>query len=115
MKVRAVVVEPRIAWEATAWRILREVHLRYIAQQQGLTLGRMTETARSALLEPKELEFLADWHALCETLAYAHSTGIERVHTRLHARPGVDNEMLDQAVEYAGYELSEDAKAHRFR
>lgn len=89
----ALSLEDRLA--GTVWRILRRSYLR--------TLGHEPSDAETEnlYLEPHWRAMEYDHAAIMEVVRKGFHSGVSHVHTTLHQRPGVDHEMLDEAVEYA--------------
>ena len=82
----------------TAEQVLRRAVLRAVA---GDTLHGMEDHERDAAMEPYEQTVQDAMVMLRECIAQAAMEGANSVHRSLHAQPGVDHEMLDEAVEYA--------------
>ncbi len=84
--------------EETVERIVRNAlaHARL-----GVKFERSVEDERKAAIEPLEPHTLAVLAQLKECLGMASLQGSNSVHQALHAQPGVDPFMLDEAVEYA--------------
>lgn len=82
----------------TAARVLRNVYLRFLCEQTGRDPLRLTESERENILDGQARKFKADLAQLEECIAYAYSRGAERVVSRLHGHPAVDDEMLDEAL-----------------
>ncbi len=84
--------------EGTVERILRNAlaHARL-----GVAFERSPQEARDESIEPLEPHTQAVMAQLRECLNQASLEGSNSVHEALHGRPGVDDEMLDEAVEHA--------------
>lgn len=88
--------------EQTVWSVLRVIYLRIILQLTG------DSRVPSDLDIDQANDLLADWQAFLETdldifteiMKQARLVGVDSVHRTLHGQPGVDSEMLDEAVEY---------------
>jgi hypothetical protein len=97
-------VTPQEELEGAAFRILRAAYLRVCCHFTGRKPERVTEGDQTDLLDRWAKTMDHDATRLGELLRQSRAQGISSVHGRLHGRPGVDHEMLDQAVEYAGGE-----------
>ena len=101
----------QVGVEAFCWRVLQNAHLRVIARHQGrdpLTFG---EGERLAVLEPYRADMERDARSLAVAIAEARAQGIAGVQSALHRAPGLDHEMVDQAIVFA----YEQAKGGRHR
>ena len=85
--------------EGAVWRVLRQTYLRFAAGPLGAE--RLSPEEENLALDPHLGHLESDHRLLMEVVRTAFSQGASQVHTILHGRPGVDHEMLDQAVEYA--------------
>ncbi len=84
---------------ALVWRVLRESYLRFACQPR--SPEELTVQEANTALDP-HYAHLEHTHAqLMEAVEQAYHQGAQHVHGLLHSKPGVDNEMLDQAAEYA--------------
>ena len=90
--------------EVTIWRVLRVVYLRVElkARSDHRTPAELTLEDANGMLEPWFEVMQTDLDILKECVHQGRLLGVTDVHTRLHGQPGVDHEMLDQAVEYGG-------------
>ncbi len=93
---------PEDQLDATIWRVLRVIYLR--VDLKALSDPRSpadvpTEEANE-LLAPWFRNMEADLEMLREVVRQGRLLGVQDVHHRLHGRPGVDHEMLDEAVEF---------------
>lgn len=84
--------------DATFWRILRNAVLRTLAG--GKSPIELTLEQQVALLEPFDKPMQNDVILCREVLKQAFLAGVESVHQELHGQPGVDSEMLDEAIEF---------------
>lgn len=84
--------------DATCWRILRNAVLRPLAP--GVSPAELTAEQQTNLLEPFDRAMQNDVVMLREVLKQAYLLGVESVHHELHGQPGVDSEMLDEAIEF---------------
>lgn len=62
--------------------------------------GMLTGEERDRMLAPFRDPLFSDRQRIREVLRQAFIRGIERVHRELHGQPGIDNEVLDQAIEF---------------
>ena len=82
-----------------AFGVLRNAVVRTLIPKGQSTVG--THLDRQAeLLEPFEAALVSDRRQLHEMLRVAYLAGVQSVHRELHGQPGVDSEMLDEAIEY---------------
>jgi hypothetical protein len=89
----------------TARQIMRQVMLRGALGPVGLAPGLEAQAER---LEPFQEALARYGEAMDEVINQACWVGSQGVHRRLHNMPGVDSEMLDEAVEYGGDENGND-------
>lgn len=82
----------------TVEKILQQALAHAVAPDRAAT---MTEGERLAAIAPFEAHTEATMGMLRECLEQASMEGAQDVHRALHAQPGVDPFMLDEAVEYA--------------
>lgn len=87
--------------EATVWRILRQAYLRVVCEYAGRNPASVSHEEANALLERWFPAMECDLAMIAECMTQSKLEGIETVHHKLHGEPAVDDEMLDQAVEYA--------------
>ncbi len=95
--------------EAFAWRVLVNAHMRVIARAQGRDPLRIQLWEQRGLLEPYRVDIERDAKALGLAIAQARSEGIASLHGALHRAPGLDHEMVDQALLFA-YEQTKGRK-----
>jgi hypothetical protein len=84
--------------EATIWRILRDVWIRAL----GGDPMTMTDPEANSLVDPYTSQMLEHQRVLMHVVTQARRQGLEQMHAKLHAGEGVDHEMLDEAVAFAG-------------
>lgn len=91
-------------FESAVWQVLRNTYLRLLggARAQGLDTAE-----QNLLLDPHMRALEHDFKMIMEVVSQGQHAGISHVHTLLHNREGVDNEMLDQSVEYAALDMQE--------
>lgn len=94
--------------EAAVWQVLRSTYLRLLCQREGRNPARLAMDEANLILDPHLKELEHDFKLIVEVLNQAQSSGISHVHSLLHKRPGVDSEMLDQAVEFATLDLKKE-------
>ncbi len=78
--------------------ILQQAMAHVVAPERAAT---MTQDERLAALAPFEATMKVHLGMLRECLEQASAEGANSVHRALHAQPGVDPYMLDEAVQYA--------------
>jgi hypothetical protein len=86
--------------DATAWRVLRQTTLRALVHASGRTPTEVTAAEADTLLEPFTAHLQRDCVMLREAFRRMYLLGVEGVTRELHGQPGVDDEALDQAVEF---------------
>lgn len=86
----------------TARRIVEATYLRVLCKLGHRDPARLTEGERADLLEPWQAAVEHDVRLHREVIRQAQIGTADGIHAALHAAPGIDHEMLDQAVEYAG-------------
>ena len=96
--------------EGAVWQILRQTYIRLLCIPEGRNHRSLTEEEQNLLLEDHFPQLLHEHKMVMEVVKRAHSSGISHVHGLLHNREGVDNEMLDQTVEYATYDLAKQSQ-----
>lgn len=96
--------KPLNPFETAVWQVLRNTYLRLLS---GGKHNGLDTAEQNLLLDPKLRELEHDFVMLMEIVQQGQSAGISHVHTLLHNQEGMDNEMLDQAVEYAALDLQE--------
>lgn len=80
-------------------RVLRNAVVRALIPRGQPVIGVHLER-QAELLEPLEPMLASDRSQLREIVRVAYLAGVQSVHADLHGQPGVDNEMLDQVIEY---------------
>lgn len=96
--------------EGAVWQILRQTYVRLLCLPEGRNPRRLTLEEQNLLLDPHMRQLEHDHKMVMEVVQRAQTAGISHVHGLLHNREGVDNEMLDQTVEYATYDLAKRAQ-----
>ena len=91
-------------FETAVWQVLRGTYLRLLSggREKGMDVSE-----QNLLLDPHIRALEHDFTMLMEVVSQGQSAGISHVHTLLHNSEGVDNEMLDQTVEYAALSMQE--------
>jgi hypothetical protein len=89
--------------DAMVLGVLRNATLRALLRPESKTPLSVTAERAALLLLPYQDALQADLGVIREGLRRAYLHGVEQVHERLHGQPGVDNEMLDQAIEFHSY------------
>ncbi len=91
--------------ESAIWQILRNTYLRLLCVPEGRRPEKLSVEDANLLIDPYTKQLEHDFRMVMEVVAQAQTAGISHVHGLLHNREGVDNEMLDQTVEYATLDL----------
>lgn len=91
--------------DSALWRILRASYLRLLCYGSTRPPEAMDESEQNAALDAHFHAMEADMAAVRAVIDHAVSLAVTDVHTQLHSAPGLDHEMIDEAVQYA---LSED-------
>ncbi len=86
--------------EATVWRFLRAQYLGILWRGTPFTIEGTTEEHQNAVLEPYWRTIESDHETIMELVQLGVSQAATQWRTRLHAAPGVDSEMLDEALHY---------------
>ena len=97
--------------DAMAWRILRNTTLRALVKDSGRTTIEVTAVEADKLLEPFTSALMHDCAVLREGMRQMFLLGVQRVHAQLHGQPGIDDEMLDEAIEFHSKPRDTDAEA----
>lgn len=87
--------------------VLRNAVLRAIVTPGSTPLETSAER-RAELLGPLEQALASDLVQLTEVIRIAFVEGIQSVHRDLHGQPGIDSEMLEQAIEYHSNRIGKD-------
>lgn len=95
--------------DAMAWRVLRNTTLRALVHPR--PTGEVPSDEIERRLEPFTKPLMHDAMVLREAFKQAYILGVERVHAELHGAPGIDNEMLDEAIEFHSKPQDTDAEA----
>lgn len=95
--------------DGMAWRVLRNTTLRALVHPK--PTGEVTEEETIRRLEPFTKALQHDCMVMREAFKQAYLLGVERVHAELHGQPGVDNEMLSEAIEFHSKPQDTDAEA----
>ena len=90
----------------TAERILRAVAVAVIDRNGTIR----TEDQQALALKPLEPMLEAHMVMLRECMVRASLAGVDSVHRTLHAQPGIDPYMLDEAVEHAPKDGGDDGE-----
>ncbi len=104
------ITEKLSALDAMAWRVLRNTTLRALLKPSGKTPLDVTLERQELLLEPYTAALQSDCAQLREAFKQAYLTGVEHLQGALHGQPGVDPEMLDEAVEFHLHPQDTDAE-----
>jgi len=81
--------------------VLEACALRALMRGTGRDHGTMEPDERAAALEPLRGALEHDERVLRVLVQQAAGDAISRMRAQLHGAPGVDHEMLDQAIEFA--------------
>lgn len=95
--------------EAFCWRVIVGAYTRILARHQGRDWLEMPDREVSAMLDPYHADMERDVRALGAAIAQARTEGLGVLHAALHAAPGLDHEMVDEAVAHA-YSVAVSAK-----
>lgn len=87
--------------ESTAWQVLRAAYLRCACHYLGQSPAALDEDEQNELLERWFAPMARDLELLRACFDRAHLMGVQALHTRLHVGEAIDDEMLDEAAEYA--------------
>ena len=87
---------------ATTRQILEAAYLRVLCKLAHRQPESLTQEDREAFLDPWQSAITHDQRLLQEVVRQAQVGAVDGIHGSLHAAPGIDHEMLDQAVAYAG-------------
>ncbi|CAB4154408.1 hypothetical protein UFOVP650_2 [uncultured Caudovirales phage] len=88
--------------DATAWRVIRDVALIGLLRPAGRKPSQLTLEQQNDALEPLIPTLVGAHGMLRECIRQAVLLGVNRVHVSLHGQPGVDHEMLSEAVDFHG-------------
>ncbi len=94
--------------KATFWRVLRAAYLEVIAQEQGRSVESFTVKQANEALEPYQQSMILRQQQLEEIAEQLKLLGIERMNTELHGKPGIDDELLDDAIRFNNRPDSDD-------
>jgi hypothetical protein len=72
-----------------------------IAHYEGKDPRAISPAERDHMIEAHAKAFAGDLDLLKELVAQSKAAGASAIHAKLHAAEGVDNDMLDQALEYS--------------
>jgi hypothetical protein len=97
--------------DATVWRVLQQTTLRALVQGSGRTPVEVSAAEREKLLDPFTAALMRDAAMMREVLKQAYLLGVGSVHAQLHGQPGVDDEMLDEAIVFHSNPQDTDAEA----
>jgi len=86
---------------ATFAQVLRSAYLQPIARAQGKSPLAFTKDQTAEALAPYQGEMASHMVQLRLIGEQLRMQGAQDVHNQLHGQPGVDHEMLDQAVEFS--------------
>jgi hypothetical protein len=95
--------------DGMAWRVLRNTTLRALVHPK--PTGEVPEDEKTRRLDPFTQALQHDCVMFREAFKRAYLLGVERVHAELHGQPGVDDEMLGEAVEFHSKPQDTDAEA----
>lgn len=87
--------------EATIWRVLRAGHLRAMLHGTGKRPDMLSAAEVNAVLEPLDAAIEHDLQNILVVVRHARADTATRLRRLLHDAPGVDHEMLDEAIDYA--------------
>jgi hypothetical protein len=87
--------------ESYCWRVLVQSYVRVLARQQGRDWLTIPDREIHAMLEPYHRDLDRDVRALGVAIEQARSEGMSRMQSAIHHAPGLDHEMVDEAIHYA--------------
>lgn len=82
-------------------KLLRAAYLRALLHGTSRAPETMTQEEQDAALAPLTAHMEHDERTLAAVIEQAQAHALSRMRRVLHAAPGVDHEMLDQAIDYA--------------
>jgi hypothetical protein len=88
--------------DATMWRVLRDVALVAMLRPLAKRTVDLTVDQQNELLGPLVPSLVGAHGMLRECARQYYLLGIGRVHDALHDAPGVDHEMLSEAIDFHG-------------
>lgn len=97
--------------DAMAWRVLRNTTLRALVRPLGQTPLEVTQERANELLDGYTAALQSDAAMLREAFRRAYLYGVEHLQKSLHGQPGIDNAMLDEAVEFHSHPVDSDAES----
>lgn len=92
------ITEQLTSLDAAAWRILRNAVIRALVYPRS-TLD-VTEQEGTRLISPTSVGMIHDVSIFRELLKQMYVLGVESVQATLHGQPGVDSEMLEEAIAF---------------
>jgi hypothetical protein len=92
---------PHDGIESTIWSILRQTYLALILDGTGVGPSSMSEPEQNLVLDPHLARLEHDVKMLAQVVAHAATEALGRFQEHLHSAPGLDHEMVDEAVAYA--------------
>lgn len=98
-------------YDALTWRVLRNAVIRALVEPKGRTTTDVSDEEGSELIGPFQQAMLHDVAILREALKGMYVLGVEAVQATLLGQPGVDAEMLEQAIAFHSEPQDTDAEA----
>lgn len=98
-------------FDGLAWRVLRNAVIRALVEPKGRTTVEVSDEEGSELIAPFQQAMLNDVAILREALKSMYVLGVEAVQAMLHGQPGVDQEMLEEAIAFHSEPQDTDAEA----
>lgn len=99
----------RAGVESYCWRVLVQAYVRVLARQQGREWSTISDREAHAMLEPYHRDLDRDVRALGVAIDQARAEGMSRMRDAVHRAPGLDREMVDEAIQF-GFSQSEQKK-----
>ena len=86
--------------DAAVWRVLRNAVIRALVEPKGRNTLDVTDEEGTELIAPFQQALLHDVSIVREILRQMYILGVESVQATLQGQPGVDNEMLEEAIAF---------------
>ncbi len=87
--------------------------IRALVERRGQTVNEISPEEGTELIAPTAQAMLNDVAILREALKSMYVLGVEAVQRTLHGQPGVDQEMLEEAIAFHSEPQDTDAEALR--
>lgn len=87
--------------DAAIWKVLRASYLRLLCYGSSRPVGAMTDAEQNAALDAHFAALDIDMAAIRAVLDHHVSSTFGAMRSRLHAAPGLDHAMVDEAVSFA--------------